>query len=109
MPDHNDENGRDALWRRHEGDPWAAFDSLPPAIRHRLMEHAYDPWPVNALHLWRHYKRVHGPGPRAERALLRYLDYCERLEQDAFVTCRAPLPHVAAKVSIQRYGEGPKL
>jgi hypothetical protein len=31
---------REAIWRRFDGDDWAAFDALPPAIRRRLHEHA---------------------------------------------------------------------
>lgn len=100
----NDGTCRKDLWRRHEGDPWAAFDALPKAIRHRLAEHVYDAWSVNALLLWRHYKRVHGATPRAERAMIRYLDYCERLEQEAFIERHHPLPHREAGATPLRYG-----
>jgi len=100
----NDATRREEIWRRIEGDDWSAYDQLPSTVRRRLMEHAYEPWAQNALHLWRHYKRVHGAGPRAERALCRYLDYCERLEQAAWAERHPPLPHVAACASVLRYG-----
>lgn len=104
----NERTLRHEIWHRHTGDEWSAFEQLPPSIRQRLREHAYDAWSVNALILWRHYKRVHGPNRRAERALIRYLDYCERLERDAFATryhnsYGTPLPHDAAVASILRY------
>lgn len=38
----NDVTERPHIWRRFDGDDWAAFDSLPPVIRRRLHEHAYD-------------------------------------------------------------------
>lgn len=104
----NDGTIRDLIWRRYAGDDWAAFDQLPSAVRRRLSEHAYDAWSVNALMLWRHYRRLHPTPERAQRALLRYLDYCERLERQAFAQDHArhhggTLPHVAAKVSVLRY------
>ena len=104
----NDGTIRDRIWRRYAGDDWAAFDELPPAIRQRLAEHAYDAWPVNALMLWRHYRRLHGSAERGQRALLRYLDYCERLELRAFADAYAlktgtTLPHIAADVPGLRY------
>ena len=103
----NDGTCRKALWRRYEGDPWAAFDALPASIRHRLAEHVYDAWSVNALILWRHYKRVHGATPRAERAMIRYLDYCERLEQEAFTERHGALAHLDAGATTLRYGALP--
>ena len=104
----NDGTIRDAIWRRYIGDDWAAFDQLPAAIRQRLAEHAYDAWSVNALMLWRHYRRLHPTAERAQRALLRYLDFCERLERRAFADRYAQqhgemLPHVAADVTVLRY------
>ncbi len=103
----NDGTIRDSIWRRCKGDDWAAFDQLPVAIRHRLTDHAYDAWAVNALILWRHYRRMHPTAERAERGLLRYLDYCERLERRAFAddyTRRhsLPLPHEAAGIPVLR-------
>ncbi|WP_336760300.1 DUF6525 family protein [Asaia sp. VD9] len=103
----NDGTCRKTLWRRHEGDAWAAFDALPRAIRQRLAEHVYDAWSVNALILWRHYKKVHGATERAERAMIRYLDYCERLEQIAFVAQNGPLPHLQAGATPLRYDARP--
>jgi hypothetical protein len=105
----NDGTVRDAIWRRYAGDDWAAFDQLPPAIRRRLTDHAYDAWAVNALMLWRHYRRLHGTVARAERALLRYFDFCERLERRAFAerylrTHGTMLPHVAANLTVLRVG-----
>lgn len=100
----NDVTSRDGWWRRFPGDDWACFDALPPAIRQRLHEHAYDAWSVNALKLWRHYRRLHPTAARAERGLLRYLDHCERLERRAFAERHgAPLPHDAAAASVLRY------
>lgn len=103
----NDGTIRDGIWRRYAGDEWAAFDALPAAIRHRLHEHAYDAWSVNALMLWRRYRRIHPTRERAERALLRYMDHCERLERAAFADAYvrrygASLPHVAAGASVVR-------
>ncbi|GBR48401.1 DUF6525 family protein [Neokomagataea thailandica] len=106
-PDLNDRTFRDQIWQRFDGDAWEAFDQLPPSIRQRLAEHVYDAWSVNALMLWKHYKRIYGRTQRAERALMRYLDYCERLERQDFATRYAaqygiPYPHDAAKVSVLR-------
>lgn len=69
----NDGTIRDLIWRRYAGDDWAAFDQLPSAVRRRLSEHAYDAWSVNALMLWRHYRRLYPTPERAQRALLRYV------------------------------------
>lgn len=107
----NDGTIRDRIWRRYQGDDWAAFDQLPPVVRRRLTEHAYDAWSVNALMLWRHYRRLHPTVERAQRALIRYLDYCERLERVAFAEAYVrqygdPLPHTAAGVSVLRYETG---
>lgn len=107
-PASNDGTVRDAIWRRFAGDDWAAFDQLPPAVRRRLHEHAYDAWSVNALMLWRRYRRLHSTPERAQRALLRYLDHCERLERRAFAAAyarrhRLALPHDAAGVDVLRY------
>ncbi|MBS0559923.1 MAG: hypothetical protein JSR21_07705 [Proteobacteria bacterium] len=104
----NDGTIRDAIWRRYIGDDWAAFDQLPAAIRRRLGVHAYDTWSVNALILWRHYRGLHPTTEKAQRALLRYLDFCERLERRAFADCYAQqhgdvLPHLAAGVTVLRY------
>ncbi|WP_025886271.1 DUF6525 family protein [Asaia prunellae] len=103
----NDGTCRKTLWRRYEGDPWAAFDALPQTIRHRLTEHVYDAWSVNALILWRHYKKLYGATPRAERAMIRYLDYCERLEREAFTERHGSLPHLDAGATTLRYGPLP--
>ena len=107
----NDRTIREAIWRRFDGDEWAAFDELPQAIRQRLTEHAYDAWSVNALILWRHYRRLHPTAERAVRGLLRYMNYCERLERQAFaadyVRCHgSALPHEAASIPVLRYAAG---
>ncbi|WP_029605714.1 DUF6525 family protein [Kozakia baliensis] len=102
-PTDNDGTPRKEIWRRYAGDEWEAFDQLPLSIRRRLMEHAYDAWSVNAFMLWRHYKRVHGKTPRAEAALKRYLDYCERLELQAFAEKHEEIPHVSASATTLRY------
>lgn len=101
---------RETIWQRFDGDAWAAFDALPPAIRRRLHEHAYDAWTVNALMLWRMFRRQLASSARAERRLLRYLDECEALERKAFAQAyraqwNAELPHVAACASVQRYAK----
>jgi hypothetical protein len=103
----NDNTIREQIWRRHPGDDWAAFDALPPAIRRRLQAHAYDAWAVNALMLWRAFRRKYASSARAERRLLRYLDECEALERQAFAEAHRaghglPLPHVAAGASVLR-------
>ena len=105
----NDGTFRTDIWQRFAGDGWAAFDALPPRIRARLREHAYDAWAVNALMLWRRYRRSHATPERAERALLRYLTHCENLERRAFAAawaarCGSALPHVQAGASVMRYG-----
>ncbi len=105
----NDVTVRPMIWQRHDGDHWAAYDLLPAAIRRRLNEHAYDAWSVNALMLWRRYRRLHPTERRAQRALLRYLDHRERLERHAFAGDYAHrhghvLPHEAARVAVLRYG-----
>lgn len=112
MPDKrgrmNDITFRERMWRRFGGDDWACFDALPPVIRERIQEHAYDAWSVNALMLWLHYRRLHPTAERAQRALLRYLDHCERLERRAFAEDYirrhgASLPHEAAGIAVLRY------
>jgi hypothetical protein len=110
----NDGTIREEIWRRYPGDDWAAFDALPPSIRRRLAEHAYDAWSVNTLILWRRYRRLHGTAEKAERALLRYLDFCERLERRAFAELYArdhgaTLPHIAADVPVLRYDSSKEL
>jgi hypothetical protein len=103
----NDFTLRETLWRRHPGDDWAAFDALPPVIRQRLAQHAYDGWAVNALLLWRQLRQKYASSTRAERRLLRYLDECEALERDAFSAeyqrrHGLPFPHLAARASTLR-------
>ncbi|MGX9963570.1 DUF6525 family protein [Roseomonas sp. F4] len=103
----NDVTERPRLWRRWPGDDWAAFDALPPSIRRRLQDHAYDGWAVNAWMLWRSFRRQTGSSARAERRLLRYLDDCEAKEREAFAegfwqATGTKLPHVAAAVSVLR-------
>lgn len=110
----NDRTIREAIWRRFPGDEWAAFDQLPAPIRHRLAQHAYDAWSVNALILWRHYRRIHPTAERAVRALLRYLDHCERLERRAFAATYThrhgtALPHEAANIPVLRSTTSPPL
>jgi len=107
----NDCTARDAIWRRYQGDDWAAFDALPPAVRRRLQEHAYDAWSVNALMLWRSFRCKLACSARADRRLLRYLDTCEALERAAFAetyraACGSTLPHLAARASVLRYSSG---
>ncbi|GAN68769.1 DUF6525 family protein [Acetobacter orleanensis] len=110
MPDiqtSNERTLRHEMWRRYNGDDWQAFDQLPPLVRQRVATHAYDAWSVNVLILWKHYKRTYGNTLRGQRALIRYLDYCERLERDAFAEhythqYGTMLPHDAACVSVLR-------
>jgi hypothetical protein len=108
-PPDNDVTERERLWRRWPGDDWAAFDALPPAIRRRIREHAYDAWTVNALILWRAFRRQTGSSARAERRLLRWLDECEALEREAFADAYrqatgCALPHAAARATVLRAG-----
>lgn len=103
----NDVSPRETMWRRWGGDEWAALESLPATIRRRLQEHAYDAWTVNALKLWRMFRRQTASSERAERRLLRYLDQCEAMERAAAdaahrKTYGMPLPHVAAAASVLR-------
>jgi hypothetical protein len=108
MPDtDNDLTSRPGRWRRLAGDDWAAFDALPPAIRARARQHAYDPWAVNLLALWRLFRRQTASTARAERRLLNHLDKLEALERQAFAEGHArahgaPLPHQAAGVGVLR-------
>jgi hypothetical protein len=106
-PASNDISPRETMWRRWEGDEWAAFEALPTAARRRIQEHAYDAWSVNALMLWRTFRRQTGSSARAERRLLRYLDECEAMERAAAnaeyrQAYGIPLPHVAAAISVLR-------
>lgn len=108
MPPTNDVTPRPQLWRRYDGDDWAAFDALPPAIRRRLHEHAYDAWAVNALMLWKSFRRQCASSRRAERRLLRWLDACEAAERAAFAEEQrrlhgTALPHLAAAATVLRY------
>ena len=103
----NDTTVREDIWRRFEGSDWAAYGALPPAVRRRIHQHAYDAWSVNALILWRHFRRKTACSQRAERRLLRYLDECETLEREAFAEAYRrehglPLPHVAARATVMR-------
>ena len=110
MPDPqtgNERTSRHEIWQRFSGDDWAAFDALPATVRQRVADHAYDAWSVNVMILWQRYKRLYGRTPRAERALIRYLDYCERLEREAFAqryaqTHGGVLPHDAAAGTVLR-------
>ncbi|AWV21392.1 Hypothetical protein RADP37_04743 [Roseomonas mucosa] len=107
----NDNTVREAVWRRWEGDEWACFDALPPAVRRRMQDHAYDAWAVNAHLLWRLWRRRHASSERAERLLLRHLDRCEALERAAFDAAHRQrhgmaLPHVLAGVPVLRGGAG---
>ncbi len=108
----NDQTLRETMWKRCPGDDWAAFDALPPAIRHRMHQHAYDAWAVNAAILWRWFRQKTASSARAERRRLRYLDECEALERAAFDAAHrarhggAALPHVAARASVQRCVRG---
>lgn len=104
----NDVTPREGMWRRIAGDDWAAFEALPPAVRSRVREHAYDAWAVNALVLWRMFRRRTASSARAERRLLRYLDECEALERSAFSHAfrrehGVQLPHVGASATVLRY------
>lgn len=104
----NDVTSREGMWRRFRGDDWAAFDSLPPAVRRRLQEHAYDGWAVNAVMKLREFRLKKASSALAERAMLRFLDECESLEREAFDAEHrqrhgAPLPHVAANATVVRY------
>ncbi|EHM00838.1 hypothetical protein HMPREF9946_02446 [Acetobacteraceae bacterium AT-5844] len=110
MRSDNDTGLRERLWQRYPGEEWAAFEALPAAIRHRLSQHSYDGWAVNALLLWRHLRRKYASSARAERRLLRHLDECEALERQAFSAeyhrrHGHPLPHLAAGASVLR-GQG---
>lgn len=110
-PSPNDITAREGRWRRWRGDEWACFDALPPAVRRRMQEHAYDPWAVNAHLLWRMFRRQLGSSARAERRLLRHLDLCEAMERAEFAAAyrRAhgvPLPHEAAAASVLRDAGG---
>lgn len=103
----NDGTARARIWRRLAGDDWAAYEALPPAIRRRLQQHAYDPWSVNALALWQHFRRRTGDSRRAERRLLRHIEACEAREQADFARRYAartgcPLPHCGARASTLR-------
>jgi hypothetical protein len=107
-PAGNDVTARPDIWRRYAGDDWAAFDSLPPAIRRRMHEHAYDAWAVNALMLWRRFRRQLASSARGQRRLLNHLDDCETLEREAFADAYArqwggTLPHLGAGASVLRY------
>jgi hypothetical protein len=107
LPRANDVTERERIWRRWTGDDWAAFDALPPSVRRRMQVHAYDAWSVNALMLWRSFRRRTGSSARAERRLLRYLDECEALERQAFADAHrqatgCPLPHDAAGATVLR-------
>lgn len=105
----NDVTAREKMWRRHEGDDWAAFDALPPGVRRRMHEHAYDAWAVNALMLWKHFRRKRACSVHGERALLNCLNQCEALElagYDAlhFKTYGMHLAHLSANATVLRYG-----
>ena len=78
-------------------------------VHHVFRMHQVDSVRHNALILWRHYRRLHPTAERAVRGLLRYLDYCERLERQAFAADYVRrhginLPHEAAGISVLRYG-----
>jgi hypothetical protein len=104
---HNDVTSRERIWFRYGGDEWDSYDALPPSIRKRMQDHAYDPWAVNTLKLWRLFRRRHASSARAERSLMNHLDRCEQMEREEFdVTHRhatgTALPHVAAGASVLR-------
>jgi hypothetical protein len=103
----NDATNREQRWRRHDGDCWACFDTLPPAVRWRMQQNAYDVWSVNALMLWRSFRRQLASSHKAEQRLLRYLEQCESLERADYAAAYCnrhgmPLPHLAAGASVLR-------
>ncbi|MBP0446495.1 hypothetical protein J8J14_17100 [Roseomonas sp. SSH11] len=103
----NDNTARDECWFRHAGDEWASYDSLPAPIRRRMQDHAYDPWAVNMVKLWRLFRRRHASSARAERTLIHHMERLEALEREAFSSAYrrahgAPLPHLAAGASVLR-------
>jgi hypothetical protein len=103
----NDITLRHDHWRRWPGDEWACFDALPLSVQRRMQQHAYDPWAVNALKLWRLFRRQTGSSQRAERRLLRHLDACEAQERTLFAQAYAAkhgqlLPHEAASGTVLR-------
>jgi hypothetical protein len=109
----NDVTIRPEIWRRFDGDEWAAFDALPPRVRARLQEHAYDAWSVNALMLWKSFRRKHASSARGEITLLRYIGQCEALERQGYDAKHrkehgTPLPHVAAGATVMRYASASK-
>jgi hypothetical protein len=109
----NDVTERPHTWRRFDGDDWQAFDALPPAVRLRMHEHAYDAWTVNALILWRRFRRQTASSARGLRRLLNHLDDCELLEFEAFADAYAlkwgvELPHRAAAATVLRYNAAAK-
>lgn len=104
---HNDVTSRDTIWFRYGGSDWDSYDALPANIQRRMQDHAYDPWAVNTLKLWKLFRRRHASSARAERSLLNHLDRCEQMERDEFAATHrhatgAALPHVAAGVSVLR-------
>jgi hypothetical protein len=96
-------------WRRRTGDCWACFDALPSPVRWRMQQNAYDVRSVNALMLWRSFRRQLASFCKAERHLLRYLEQCGSLERTDYAAAYRdrhgmPLPHVAAGASVLRAG-----
>jgi hypothetical protein len=82
-------------------------------VRARLQEHAYDAWSVNALMLWKSFRRKHASSARGEITLLRYIGQCEALERQGYDAKHrkehgTPLPHVAAGATVMRYASASK-
>jgi hypothetical protein len=90
-PSTNEVTERPRICRRFDGDDWQAFDALPPAMRRRMHEHAHDAWTVNALILWRRFRRQTASSERGLRRLLNHLNDCEALECPAFADAHACL------------------
>ncbi|MBR0651361.1 hypothetical protein GXW78_16935 [Roseomonas terrae] len=85
------------------GESWRAFDRLPPILRAAMCQLASDFCATDILRSFDKIRLKHGE-TIATRAVLDALLRNEREEIEEFAAEQGYLPHVAAGVSILRYG-----
>jgi hypothetical protein len=92
-----------AIMSRLRGDPWAAYEKLPPLIRAALQESNVDWCAIWVLSDW---KRDAAKGVSQEK-YLHALDNAEMTEIERFASATGYSAHLAAGATIQRYGANP--
>ena len=95
-------------YSRLKGDPYRAFEALPPEVRRALQESLVDWCSLRAQEWHEHLLRREKLRPaRAAKLLVRTIREMDRAEVAAFARAwpkgARAYPHVAAGASLQRY------